>query len=718
MTTELSTVEGQVELNEVFRHLTPLLLKSPMKSMAPMMAQEDTKPSKKAKGNNQPRTNKGDGKGKGKGKKSQKPTTPDADPALTDLVKSMGQLVLRVDNQQRLMLAESSFIIFLDSKPQGVLAQILQFTAQWKEEMTAGTQTCSLKALLWKILIQSLLQRVQMVEKATGPFLDQCVEAHVRTREGHWPFVQWNQETSKMVVVNKPAMKVDALQKKLQVLEASIDYQDVLLEFRALHNQGTYKDQQNLVLPWRLQVNWRHEEIYQILHSMLGLNVWSLLGARLKQCTTQPSALSQQVSHALRSSLQMLMDWTSCCPKCDWTIPVAIATPMPRFRHSYGVLERRLISNGPCLGRSRQTLLPCSMFLSMTQRAFWPCCRASLSLGMGMVQLMLLSLCCISWLGADRHACLAHGQEDSTKGMKKLSVLTVEHYMFPSLCKMTALPDSCPCNPWLTRGLRNMVCVQALTKCLLCCAYTSTVFSLTTLDAGRNLLFRLNRADAIFPCLTLMALQVSCKRTSRSAWWYTLEMPTLATTVHCSECAQGIPLQLTLTVTWRCGHTQMTTSQRKFFHMKAFPQPLCKMWFWCGWFMCGISAFGTHCNLLDDGSCFSRTWKHGNRSNKTWLLLLLCRTNTWLWIQWQLSWRPCQPLLDDFLLFRMPSILTADGQWYNSRMMQNKLRAHTFRRLSCSSPQALFMRPSSQGRLRCDLAQPEKTRVKKKNSYN
>ena len=147
MTSEPSTVEGQEELNEVFRHLTPLLLKSPMKSMAPKMNPEDTKPSKRAKGQ-QSKAPKGKGEGKGK-KQPKQPPGDDQD--LTALVRSMGQLVLRMDMQQRLTLAESSFVVFLDSKPQGLLAQILQHTAAWTQEVQNQTQTCSLKSLLWKV---------------------------------------------------------------------------------------------------------------------------------------------------------------------------------------------------------------------------------------------------------------------------------------------------------------------------------------------------------------------------------------------------------------------------------------------------------------------------------------------------------------------------------------------------------------------------------------
>ena len=57
------------------------------------------------------------------------------------------------------------------------------------------------------LAVEGVIEWVQMVEQAKDTFLDQCVEAHVRTREGHWPYVQWDPQSSKMTVVEKPAMK-------------------------------------------------------------------------------------------------------------------------------------------------------------------------------------------------------------------------------------------------------------------------------------------------------------------------------------------------------------------------------------------------------------------------------------------------------------------------------------------------------------------------------
>ena len=185
----------------------------------------------------------------------------------------------------------------------------------------------------------------------------------------------------------------------------STQFPDVLMEFRALHNQGSQKEQTHVVLPWRMQVSWR------LLDTMIGLNAWILLGARLKQCTAQPSALATTVNNGLRNLWfqTTVMAWVLPFHRSCWPIRIATATPTPLLWQLFGVLGHRLTSTGPCLGRNKQSLLSCFQLPWLQLRTWWHCFLGSLPIGMGMDQLMPLSLYYTSWLGVSRNPCLALG---------------------------------------------------------------------------------------------------------------------------------------------------------------------------------------------------------------------------------------------------------------------------------------------------------------------
>ena len=93
--------------------------------------QEDHGRGKKQKTGQDP-SSKGKGKGKGKRRKTANPPA-DADQGTQRLVKTMGQLVLRLDKQVRQMQGESSLVAFMQTGHSGILPHMLQETAKWRQ---------------------------------------------------------------------------------------------------------------------------------------------------------------------------------------------------------------------------------------------------------------------------------------------------------------------------------------------------------------------------------------------------------------------------------------------------------------------------------------------------------------------------------------------------------------------------------------------------------
>ena len=128
-TVAIKTADAPSELGEVWSHLAPALGQSCVKMPNWRPAQEDHGRGKKQKTSQEPS---GKGKGKGKGKhKRQSPSPIDDDQDMQHLAKTMGQLVVRLDRQVRLMQGESSLVAFMQTGQTGILPLMLQETANW-----------------------------------------------------------------------------------------------------------------------------------------------------------------------------------------------------------------------------------------------------------------------------------------------------------------------------------------------------------------------------------------------------------------------------------------------------------------------------------------------------------------------------------------------------------------------------------------------------------
>eukprot|EP00435_Cladocopium_sp_Y103_P011885 s2195_g3.t1 len=145
------------EMNDVFRHLGPLLDKTNLKVLAPLMNPQDHQPAKRPKGAPQ-----GKGKGKSKGKRQ----TREEEADLQSTVQTLGRLVLRLDLQMRQANLNCCLICFINNRDESILPNLVLATSQWKQQVEQGQATKSLRHVLWETIVSGLLQRVQVLSKA------------------------------------------------------------------------------------------------------------------------------------------------------------------------------------------------------------------------------------------------------------------------------------------------------------------------------------------------------------------------------------------------------------------------------------------------------------------------------------------------------------------------------------------------------------------------
>eukprot|EP00435_Cladocopium_sp_Y103_P022750 s4641_g5.t1 len=292
------------QLGDVFRHLGPLLDKSSLKVLAPLMPSQDSQPSKRSKGAPPPS---GKGKGKGKGKKR----TKDEEVDLQEALQTMGRLVLRLDLQMRQSNLNCCLIFFINNREESILPSMVQTTATWKQMAEQGQTTKSLRSTLWELILSSLLQRVHLLAKAKegDPMWTKALNVGLLMPDGSWPFQEWNHHQRQLVQAKTPPRKMEAILANLTALEESSRDPSLVTSFHTMKPLGKLdlktdaasKDLE--VYPWRLQLNPREDDPWNTLLQLQGNAVWHLIGLRYKQANLKQSALASTLEsqlHALR----------------------------------------------------------------------------------------------------------------------------------------------------------------------------------------------------------------------------------------------------------------------------------------------------------------------------------------------------------------------------------------------------------------------------------
>eukprot|EP00435_Cladocopium_sp_Y103_P011856 s493_g3.t1 len=288
------------QIGDVFRHMGPLLDKSALKVLAPKMETKDAQPAKRPKGGNS-----GKGKTKGRGKGKDRPKDEEVD--LTQVVHTLGKLALRLDLQLKQQNLTCCLIFFINNREESVLQNLVQTTVSWKQMAEKGQATQSLRSALWATVIQSLLQRAQLLASAQSddPMVRQAQKVGVLLEDKAWTFQEWNAHKQQMVQTKDPPKKMEAMMKCLEALADSSKDGQLVTSFHTLKplpsDQMPSQHAEVQVYPWRLTLNPRDDDVWRLMMQLQGSSVWSLIGLRYKQANLKPSSLTQQLDRQLRA---------------------------------------------------------------------------------------------------------------------------------------------------------------------------------------------------------------------------------------------------------------------------------------------------------------------------------------------------------------------------------------------------------------------------------
>ena len=183
----------------------------------------------------------------------------------------MGQLVLRLDKQVRLMQGESSLVAFMQTGQSGILPRMLQETAKWRQSHQQGQSTQSLKRTLWQLMMEQLHARVAKFAAGTEPLIQEGTPAGPGQQLAHPEMESRPEETGA-----HPWPKCSSGQDG-----ESSKQEDLVIAFQAMYAETAVESKP--VVPWRLTFSMRNDEHWVCLQSLLQSSIWGLIGTRLKR---------------------------------------------------------------------------------------------------------------------------------------------------------------------------------------------------------------------------------------------------------------------------------------------------------------------------------------------------------------------------------------------------------------------------------------------------
>eukprot|EP00435_Cladocopium_sp_Y103_P050202 s1727_g15.t1 len=138
----------------------------------------------------------------------------------------------------------------------------------------------------------------------TDPTIAQAQKVGLLLQDRSWPFQEWSSHKQMMVQTTQLPKKMEAMLKCLQALEESSKDSQLVLSFHTMkplpQDQLPPNHSDVQVYPWRLALNPRDDDTWNLMTQLQGSAVWNLLGIRYKQASMKPSALTQQLEHQLR----------------------------------------------------------------------------------------------------------------------------------------------------------------------------------------------------------------------------------------------------------------------------------------------------------------------------------------------------------------------------------------------------------------------------------
>lgn len=218
---------------------------------------------------------------------------------LHQMICQVARLALIHEQELLNLKSQDTFVLYLQTDPQGALTLIAAKTEWWNQQRKAGQEVQPLRCILVQAFFQELVQRVSKINKdSTDPKAQEAWKM-LRSRDliledGSWPFLQWDANQQKLTqVTTKRPLSMDAMNKMLQELVEGFQAVQMTQRFQAMGPTGLKSS------PWKLQIGIRQGELYALLWTLCGSAVMHLMGASMKPHHQHMSRQAQLVQQSI-----------------------------------------------------------------------------------------------------------------------------------------------------------------------------------------------------------------------------------------------------------------------------------------------------------------------------------------------------------------------------------------------------------------------------------
>ena len=207
------------------------------------------------------------------------------------LVRLMGNILLRLDNDNQLMRKQDSFVFFLQTAAPALLPHLMTKAKEWHNQMKQRTQAAEestpytpLRLVLFQDLAHMMEGSVIKLSKAGSEdeLWKTALNHGVITAEGSFPFQPWSQLQKTLVPVKKEHITMNRMLKYMEQLK------QISTDLTAIQKIHALKPAEN-----------RHDELQSLLEQLQGSTVWGLIGATMKPHTQVQSKQYQELQQFL-----------------------------------------------------------------------------------------------------------------------------------------------------------------------------------------------------------------------------------------------------------------------------------------------------------------------------------------------------------------------------------------------------------------------------------
>jgi len=235
-----------------------------------------------------------------------KPFSPNKDGKVEDNSKMlflMVQLLLRHERDLMAVQAQNSYVLFISTNKEGMMASLLQESVNWKKAQKENQVTMPLRQHLFQFLLKTLLHRVLKLKdcKPTDPLWESSLQSQLLLKDGSWPFQVWNaQKKSQELDGKKKSIPMGEMQTHLEQMFHMVEAPDQVVRFHSLQS----KSKDVPVLPWKLEIDVKNSKLHTHIQMLVGCTVWQLLSLRIKKHHLTQSKLADELMKISKSNFR------------------------------------------------------------------------------------------------------------------------------------------------------------------------------------------------------------------------------------------------------------------------------------------------------------------------------------------------------------------------------------------------------------------------------